>query len=98
VNLWEVLVRIEAVEGPGGRQDAEDLLAEANIGVAPVTVDHARLAADAFRRFGKKTPAKLNLGDCFAYALAMSEGDGLLYKGDDFTKTDVANATGAALP
>jgi ribonuclease VapC len=92
VNLWECLVRIDALTGSKGRERAEQLLDVLDIQIEPITADHARLAADAFRRFGKRTPANLNLGDCFAYGLAMTEGDGLLYKGEDFGKTDVLKA------
>ena len=74
---------------------AKDLKASANldalirdlgIGIEPVTVEHARIARQAYRDFGKGSghPAKLNFGDCFAYALAMERGEELLYKGDDF--------------
>ena len=89
VNLWEVLVRAASTEDAGARQDAEDLLRKLNIEVAPVGGGQARRAADAFQIFGRKTPAGLNLGDCFAYVLAAEQGEGLLYKGNGFPKTDV---------
>jgi ribonuclease VapC len=55
--------------------------------------EHGRLATEAFLRFGKgRHPAKLNLGDCFSYALAKSLNAPLLYKGDDFARTDIASA------
>lgn len=92
VNYWEVLVRARAGRGPDGRALAEALLAEMNIAVVAADADEARAAADAFQRFGKRSAAGLNLGDCFAYALAAREGEGLLFKGDDFTKTDVTSA------
>ncbi len=61
--------------------------------IVPVTADQARLARDAFRRFGRgRHPAKLNFGDCFAYALAIERGEALLFKGDDFARTDVKAA------
>jgi ribonuclease VapC len=89
VNFWEVLVRAEGLGGESSRRDAEEYMAKLQVGVAPMDAEHTRIAADAFRRFGKRTAANLNLGDCFAYALAQEQGDGLLYKGDDFPKTDV---------
>jgi ribonuclease VapC len=89
VNLWEALVRAEAVQGEMGRLELERLVDLLNIGIVPATETQAVAAADAFRRFGKRTPVGLNLGDCFAYALASELGDGLLYKGDDFPKTDI---------
>lgn len=92
VNFWEVLVRAEARHRQDGRQKAEMILAELGITVAPATPTHARDAADAFARYGRRTPADLNMGDCFAYALAAEEGDGLLFKGNDFPKTDIKAA------
>ncbi len=80
-------------------QDAESsaavdiLLAQVEAEVVPVTADTARLARDAYRRFGKGNhPARLNFGDCFAYALAMELGEPLLFKGADFAQTDVRPA------
>ena len=63
-----------------------------SIEIVPISAEHSRLAAQAFRSFGKRSGAGLNLGDCFAYALAQVEGDGLLFKGDDFPQTDVKPA------
>ena len=61
--------------------------------IAPFTVSQLRLAREAFRRFGKgRHPAKLNFGDCMAYALAKETGDELLFKGTDFSQTDIAAA------
>ncbi|MDL5157014.1 type II toxin-antitoxin system VapC family toxin [Actinomycetospora termitidis] len=62
--------------------------------IEPLTVDQARLARQAHREFGRGSghPAKLNLGDCFAYALAKDADEPLLYKGDDFVHTDVRPA------
>ena len=65
-------------------------LEEAGIEIAPVTPSQARLAREAHRRFGRGNhPARLNLGDCFAYALAKEAGEPLLYKGADFAQTDL---------
>ena len=61
--------------------------------VVPVTREHAALARVAYRRFGKGNhPASLNFGDCFAYALAKQSGEPLLFKGDDFSRTDIVSA------
>ena len=92
VNHWEVLVRAKTAVGEEGRDLAEELISTLGIVTSPAGADDARRAADAFERFGKHTPAKLNLGDCFAYALAAKEGQGLLYKGEDFPRTDVVSA------
>jgi ribonuclease VapC len=64
-----------------------------SIVVIPVSHDHALLAREAFRRFGKgRDRAGLNFGDCFSYALAKHTGEPLLYKGNEFTHTDIAAA------
>jgi ribonuclease VapC len=61
--------------------------------IEPVTFEQAQLARQAYRDFGKgRHPAKLNFGDCLAYALAKSLDEPLLFKGDDFAKTDVERA------
>ena len=79
------------------KQDVEGVLATMiqlyDLHVEPVTLRHATLAHRAFQRFGKgRHPAALNFGDCFAYALAAATGEPLLYKGDDFARTDVRAA------
>jgi len=70
----------------------EELLARTPCVVVNVGAETARLAIDAHARYGKGTghPAKLNMGDCFAYACAKAHGVSLLYKGDDFAHTDLA--------
>ena len=69
-------------------------MAEADIVVEPVTREQAEIARAAYRDFGEGSghPAGLNVGDCFAYALAKSTREPLLFKGDDFSHTDVAIA------
>ncbi len=89
----EAAVVVDANRDPvlSGRFD--DLISEAAITVEAVTADHARLARQAYRNFGKgQHPAGLNFGDCFSYALARATGQPLLFKGGDFTLTDVALA------
>jgi ribonuclease VapC len=69
----------------------DDLIAATGIALEPVTADQVRLARQAYRDFGKgRHPAGLNFGDCFSYALARLTGEPLLFKGEDFAKTDVA--------
>ena len=69
------------------------LLDDLGIGTVPLDQNQAVLAAEAFAKFGKgRHPAKLNLGDCFSYALAKSLNAPLLYKGEDFGRTDIAAA------
>lgn len=72
----------------------DELLEEAGVVIEPVTAEQARLARAAYRDFGKGRGhrAKLNMGDCFSYALAKTFREPLLYKGDDFTHTDVRSA------
>ena len=72
----------------------DDLLSEARIVIEPVSEAQARIARDAYRDFGRGSghPARLNFGDCFAYALAREKSEPLLFKGDDFSHTDIAPA------
>jgi ribonuclease VapC len=74
--------------------DVRELLEEANIRVVDIGDAEAVEALSAFARYGKGRghPARLNLGDCFAYAVAKTNGVPLLFKGDDFPKTDIATA------
>lgn len=97
INFWEVLVRAHGLSGSAGREQAEALIRAFEIEIIGIDIEQTRAAADAFARYGRRTPAALNLGDCFAYALAKTHGGGaLLYKGDDFTRTDIASALPAA--
>ncbi|PVM94028.1 VapC toxin family PIN domain ribonuclease [Caulobacter endophyticus] len=96
VNYWETLARAEVAKGEIGRLEAESLLKALRIKIMPVDAADTRLAIDAFIRFGRRTPAGLNLGDCFAYALAATHGGALLYKGDDFSRTDLRSALNEA--
>lgn len=70
----------------------DDFVREASIVVEAVTEEQARIARQAYRAYGRGTghPARLNFGDCFAYALAKVTREPLLYKGDDFARTDIA--------
>jgi len=92
INLWEVLVRAYVEMGDDGVEAADELMESLGVEVATASFQDARLALTAFKAFGKRSSAGLNLGDCFAYALAEIEGDGLLFKGEDFPKTDVKSA------
>jgi ribonuclease VapC len=92
VNYWEVLVRAETAFGAAAEHEVARVLGAGEISIAPADADSARRAARAFNRFRGRPGGRLNLGDCFAYALAESQGDGLLFKGDDFPRTDVKRA------
>ena len=71
-----------------------NFLVAASIEVVPITADEADTALDAFGRRGKGqgAPAHLNMGDCFAYAVAKNRRTTLLYKGNDFSRTDILGA------
>ena len=88
VNWWEVEVRLLGAIGMASTERAEEWVKDLGISVEPVSFNHAKLAAAAFARY-RGRPARLNLGDCFAYALAQDKRVALLYKGNDFTQTDV---------
>jgi ribonuclease VapC len=93
-NLVEAAIVIDASRDPVASRRFEDLLREAQLVVEPVTEAQARIAREAYRDFGRGSghPARLNLSDCFAYALARATGEPLLFKGDDFSHTDIAPA------
>jgi len=92
VNLWEARARVLTVLKDKGLRELARMMDEIGLVTAPITPKQADIAFDAHRRYGRGTRAKLNLGDCFAYALARSEDVPLLYKGDDFALTDVDSA------
>lgn len=99
VRLLSVVTRVElsfVIEGrkhEAGRIDLERLIRAGGFELASVTPGHAEIAIAAFRRFGKgRHRAGLNIGDCFAYALASATGLPLLFKGDDFSQTDIRSA------
>ncbi|WP_085808555.1 type II toxin-antitoxin system VapC family toxin [Sphingomonas sp. TZW2008] len=92
-NYLETAIVIDANNNPALSERFDAVIEFWHIAVAPVTPEQARLARTAYRQFGKgRHPAALNFGDCFAYALAKETGRPLLYKGADFTRTDVTPA------
>jgi ribonuclease VapC len=87
------LVMVALSRDLAGRAEVEGLILDARITLIAVSIEHAGMAITAFQRFGNgRHPAKLNYGDCFAYALAKQRREPLLYKGNDFSQTDVLNA------
>ena len=92
VNHWEALAKAHKLLGEPGVTGLEQLIDDLSVRVVPLSVEDSRRAHRAFIRFGKGVGGPLNLGDCFAYALADREGEGLLFKGDDFPRTDVVPA------
>ncbi|HEX5044780.1 MAG TPA: type II toxin-antitoxin system VapC family toxin [Candidatus Polarisedimenticolaceae bacterium] len=90
-NYVEVSIVIETRHGAEGVRELDRFVDRAGIDLVGVDVEQGKTARDAFSRFGKgRHPAALNFGDCFAYALAVTLGQPLLFKGDDFSKTDLA--------
>jgi ribonuclease VapC len=85
-NYLETAIVIDGSRDPIASRRFDDLLREAEIGIEPVTAEQARVAREAYRDFGRGSghAARLNFGDCFAYALAKTTGEPLLFKGDDF--------------
>ena len=92
-NFVELGLVIENKFGVEVSQQCDALFLRAGVVIEPVTVEQAHMVRQASRDFGKgRHPAGLNFGDCFAYALAKSMNEPLLFKGEDFKKTDVARA------
>jgi len=86
----EVSIVIESRYGAEGIRDLDLFVERAAIELADVTLAQGHAARRAFARYGKgRHAAGLNFGDCFAYALAIERSEPLLFKGDDFGKTDV---------
>jgi len=90
----ESAIVCEGAAKRGGGEQFERILASLGVEIAPFTPEQARLALEAFKRFGKGRGARaaLNYGDCFAYALAKELEAPLLFKGDDFAQTDLTPA------
>jgi ribonuclease VapC len=83
----------EGRKGETGRGDVELLLRDGGFDIVSVTPQQDEIAIDAFRRFGRgRHRARLNIGDCFAYALAIATDHSLFFKGDDFFDTDIRPA------
>jgi ribonuclease VapC len=91
VGHLESAIVVEARKGEPGAKAYANFLAQAGIDVVAFDASQAEVALDAWRRYGKgRHSAALNLGDCAAYALAAVGNEALLFKGDDFSKTDIA--------
>ena len=89
-SFLEASIVLESRRGPEAGPTLDAYLEEAHIELEPVTLEQAQAARRAWQRFGKGNhPAALNFGDCFAYALAETTREPLLFKGDDFALTDV---------
>jgi ribonuclease VapC len=93
VNFVESAVVIDASRDPIATRRFDDFIKAAGVSIEPITATQAQIARGAYRDFGKGSghPAKLNFGDCFAYALAKESGEPLLFKGGDFAHTDIVS-------
>jgi len=93
-NFLEAAIVIDGSRDPVASRRFDDLLREAQLVIEPVTESQARIAREAYRDFGRGSghPARLNFGDCFAYALARLTGEPLVFKGTDFANTDITPA------
>ena len=93
-NFVEAAVIIDASRNAVASRRFDELVLEAQIVIEPMTKAQARIAREAYRDFGKSSghQAKLNFGDCFAYALAKVTGEPLLFKGSDFAQTEIKSA------
>jgi len=96
IAIWEAvagLARTYTLSIPEARTKVEQLLAAADIGLIPIAERELGIALDAYTHFGKgRHPARLNMGDCFAYAAARTHDAALLFTGNDFRKTDITPA------
>jgi ribonuclease VapC len=89
-SFVETSIVIESRYGAEGLRDLDRFISRANVELIPVDAEQGQMARSAFSRYGKgRHRAGLNFGDCFSYAAAVSLGEPLLSKGDDFSQTDV---------
>jgi ribonuclease VapC len=93
-NFLEVAIVIDRRNDPVIRSRFDEVFEHLGLTIVPVTVEQVQLARQAHRDYGRGSGhrARLNFGDCFAYALAKSSGEPLLFQGDDFTHTDLHSA------
>ncbi len=93
-NALEAVMVAVGKLGEAGRQKIEALLAESGTRTVGMDAEHLAIAVEAFMQYGRgrNHPARLNYGDCMSYALAKSLDAPLLYKGGDFSKTDILSA------
>lgn len=93
-TLLETSIVVDGLRAPALSRRFDRLVGVARLDVQPFTVEQAEIAREAYREYGRGSghPAKLNFGDCFAYALAFAMNEPLLFTGDDFTYTDIKPA------
>jgi ribonuclease VapC len=86
----EAAIVVEARFGEAGGRELDELLRRWSVTIEPVDTDQVDIGRRAYRTYGRgRHTAGLNYGDCFAYALAIATGEPLLFKGEDFSRTDV---------
>ena len=89
-SFLETSIVIEVKKGESGGRELDLLIHRAGIDIIPMDAEQSELARYAWRNYGKgRHPAGLNIGDCCSYALAKYSGESLLFKGNDFSKTDI---------
>lgn len=92
-TLLETGIVIEGRQGDAAGREFDLFVIKANLQIVPVDAEQTDIARSAWRKYGKgRHKAALNFGDCFAYALARAKNEPLLFKGDDFTRTDITPA------
>ncbi len=93
-NLFEAAIVIDSKRNAIASREFDAFARASHLVIVPFDELQARIAREAYRDFGKGSghPARLNFGDCFAYALAKATGEPLLFTGNDFSHTDVARA------
>ena len=92
-SVLELAMVIEARLGEAGAAELDLWLHKAGVEIVSVDIDQIAIARRAWRNYGKgRHPAGLNYGDCFSYALAKTREEPLLFKGDDFSRTDIEAA------
>lgn len=88
-SYFEVALKLDGAEAGFPDPILDKTIERLGISLMPVTVEHSRLARVANLQYGRRQPAKLNFGDCLTYALAKASGEPLLFKGNDFSQTDL---------
>jgi ribonuclease VapC len=92
-TLLELEIVLTVLQGSESPNILNDFIRRLHFQVVPFDEVQVGIAREAFRRYGKgRHPARLNFGDCFSYALAKQTGEPLLYKGNDFSQTDIPSA------
>ncbi len=93
-NFLEAVINVDTHGDPEASRQLDTFIRQAAIEITAGTLEHAQIARQAYQDFGKgRHRAALNFGDCFAYALSRATGEPLLFKGNDFSNTDLVTVT-----